>query len=81
MRRLIESLTPGDHIYWRWVGSVFALYVVLMVTAAGIFVRHESSKKLAQEAAITVAIDAKLRSIVQTSVPAPIVPRRIADNY
>ena len=81
MRRLIESLTPGDHIYWRWVGSVFALYVVLMVTVAGVFVSHESSKKLAQEAAMTVAIDAKLRSIVQTSLAAPIPPHRIADNY
>ncbi len=81
MRRLIESLTPGDHIYWRWVGGMFALYVVLMVTAAGVFVRHESSRKLAQEAAMTVAIDAKLRSIVQTSMQAPIPPHRVADNY
>jgi len=80
MRRLIESLTPGDHIYWRWVGGMFALYVVLMVTAAGVFVSHESSRKLAQEAARTVAIDARLRSIVQTSMPAPIPPRRFADN-
>lgn len=51
MRRLIESLTPGDHIYWRWVGGMFALYVVLMIAAAGVFVHHESSRKLAQEAA------------------------------
>ena len=81
MRRLIESLTPGDHIYWRWVGGMFALYVVLMITAAGVFVSHESSKKIAQEAAMTVAVDAKLRSIVPTSIPAPIVPHRVADNY
>jgi hypothetical protein len=81
MRRLIESLTPGDHIYWRWVGGMFALYVVLMVTAAGVFVSHEASRKLAQEAAMTVAIDAKLRSVVQTSIQAPKVPHRIADNY
>ncbi|QDW36432.1 hypothetical protein FFI89_004285 [Bradyrhizobium sp. KBS0727] len=81
MRRLIESLTPGDHIYWRWVGGMFALYVVLMIAAAGVFVHHESSRKLAQEAAMTVAIDAKLRSIVQTSIQAPIAPHRVADNY
>ncbi len=81
MRRIIESLTPGDHIYWRWVGGMFALYVVLMVTAAGVFVSHESSRKLAQEAAMTVAIDAKLRSIVQTSISAPIPRHRVADNY
>ena len=77
MRRLIESLTPDDHIYWRWVGGMFALYVVLMVTAAGVFVSHESSKKMAQEAAMTVAADAKLRSIAPTSIS----PHRVADNY
>ena len=77
MRRLIEILTPGDHIYWRWVGGMFALYVVLMITAAGVFVSHESSKKLAQEAAQTVAANAKLRSIA----PTPVAPRRVADNY
>jgi hypothetical protein len=81
MRRIIESLTPGDHFYWRWVGGMFALYVVLMVTAAGVFISHESSRKLAQEAAMTVAIDAKLRSIVPISIKAPIPPHRVADNY
>jgi hypothetical protein len=81
MRRIIESLTPGDHIYWRWVGGMFALYVVLMITAAGVFVSHESSRKLAQEAAMTVAIDAKLRSVVPTSIQASIPPHRVADNY
>jgi hypothetical protein len=46
---------------------------VLMITAAGVFVSHESSRKLAQEAAMTVAIDAKLRGVVP--------PHRVADNY
>lgn len=81
MRRIIESLTPDDHIYWRWVGGMFALYVVLMVSAAGVFVSHESSKKLAQEAAQTVAIDARVRSIAQTSIHAPVSSHRFADNY
>ncbi len=50
MRRIIESLAPDDRqIYWRWVGGMFALYVVLMITAAGVFVSHESSRKLAHE--------------------------------
>jgi hypothetical protein len=44
---------------------MFALYVVLMVTAAGVFVSHESSRKLAQEPATTVATDVKTRSIAQ----------------
>jgi hypothetical protein len=60
MRRLLESLVPEHRqVYWRWVGSMFALYVVLMVTVAGVFVSHESSRKLAQEPAATVAIGGK----------------------
>ena len=81
MRRIIESLTPDDHIYWRWVGGMFGLYVVLMVTAAAVFVSHESSKKVAREAAQTVAIDARIRSIVQTSIRAPVSSHRVTDNY
>src|SRR6266446_1053714 len=35
MRRLLESLTPdARRIYWQWVGGMFALYVVLLLTAA-----------------------------------------------
>jgi hypothetical protein len=66
MRSLIQSLTPDDRpISWRRVGGMFALYVMLMVTAAGVFVGHESSRKLAHEPATTVATDAKTRSIAQ----------------
>jgi hypothetical protein len=61
MRRLLESLVPGDHIYWRWVGGMF--------------------RKLAREAATTVAIEAKLRGVVQTAMQAPIPPHRVAENY
>ena len=64
MRRLLESLVPEHRqLYWRWVGSMFALYVLLMATAANVFVSHESSRKLAHEPATTVAIDGKLDSI------------------
>ena len=64
MRRLLESLTPdARQIYWKWVGGMFALYVVLMLTAAGVFVGHESSRKLAQQPVTTVAIDGKQRLI------------------
>jgi hypothetical protein len=66
MRSLIQSLTPDDsQISWRRVGGMFALYVALMVTAAGVFVSHESSRKLAQEPAATVASDLKARPIAQ----------------
>ena len=60
MRRLIESLMPDERpIYWTWVGGVFALYVMLMITAAGVFINHESTRKLVHENAATVANDAK----------------------
>jgi hypothetical protein len=66
MRSLIQSLTPDDsQISWRRVGGMFALYVVLMVSAVGVFVSRESSPKLAHETATTVATDAKTRSIAQ----------------
>ena len=60
MRRLIQSLMPDDRQnYWRWIGGVFALYVTLMIAAAGVFTSHESSRKLVQENAATVASDGK----------------------
>jgi hypothetical protein len=71
MRQLLESLTPdARQLYWKWVGGMFALYVVLMLTAAGVFIGHESSRKLAQQPVTTVAIDGKQRSI--SEVPAPL---------
>ena len=58
MRRLLESLVPDSRpFYWKWVGGVFALYVVLLATAAGVFVGHESPRKLGQQPAATVAVD------------------------
>ena len=70
MRRLLESLVPDARpIYWKWVGGMFALYVVLLLAAAGVFVGHESPRKLAQEPATTVAIDAKQDSILEFATP------------
>jgi hypothetical protein len=70
MRRLLESLVPDARpIYWKWVGGMFALYVVLLLTAAGVFVGHESPRKLAQEPVTTVAIDGKQRSLSEISTP------------
>jgi divalent metal cation (Fe/Co/Zn/Cd) transporter len=67
MRRLLESLVPEHRqVYWRWVGSMFALYVVLMITAAGVFVSHESTRKLVQQPVTTVATDGQ-RSITPVS--------------
>ena len=77
MRSLIQSLTPDERqISWRRVGGMLTLYVVLMVSAAGVFVSHESSRKLAQQPVTTVASDVKTRSIAQVSVPA----RQVAAN-
>ena len=70
MRGLIESLTPqARQIYWKWVGGMFALYVVLLLAAAGVFVNHESSRKLAQQPVTTMAIQGKQRSIGEIAVP------------
>jgi hypothetical protein len=67
MRQLLESLVPDARpFYWKWVGSVFAIYVVLLLTAAGVFVGHESSRKLVQEQAATVAIDGEQHSVSET---------------
>jgi hypothetical protein len=77
MRRLIESLTPqARQLYWKWVGGIFALYVVLLLTAASVFVSHESPRKLAQEPVTTVAVRGNVavqgkttRSIAEVAVP------------
>ena len=70
MRRLLESLMPDDRqIHWRRVGGMFVLYVVLMVTAAGVFVGHESPRKVAHEPVTTVTTDGKYRSITDVSTP------------
>jgi hypothetical protein len=70
MRRLIESLTPqARQLYWKWVGGVFVLYVVLLLSAAGLFVGHESPRKLAREPVMTMAVDGKTRSITEVAVP------------
>ena len=59
MRSLIESLTPDSRrIYWRWVGGIFGLYVVLMFSAASVLISHESSRNVRHEGAATVATKA-----------------------
>lgn len=56
MRRLIESLTPGDRtISWTWIGGMFAFYVVVMTAAVTVVVGHEPRANLAQETGATVA--------------------------
>ncbi|WP_283807815.1 hypothetical protein [Bradyrhizobium mercantei] len=37
MHGIIESLSPEHgRIDWKWVGSVFVVYVVLMIGGAGV---------------------------------------------
>ena len=51
MRHIIESLRPEDHrINWKWVATVFAVYVVAVVAAAGMLANHQPTR-LAGEAA------------------------------
>jgi hypothetical protein len=55
MRRLLESLMPGERpIAWKWIGSIFAFYVLVMATAVVIFASHHSRTNLAHEAGTTV---------------------------
>jgi hypothetical protein len=75
MRRIVESRAPVDRqLYWRWVGGMFGLYVVVMITAAGVFIRHESSRNVAHEVVATVAIDRNLASH-QAAMPVRQMPR------
>ena len=72
MRSLIESLTPDSRrIYWRWVGGIFGLYVVLMVGAASMFISHESSRTVRHERAVTVAVKGDRAPSDQASMPQP----------
>jgi len=76
MRSLIESLTPDSRrIYWRWVGGIFGLYVVLMVGAASMFISHESSRTVRHETAVTVAIKGDLAPSHETAMPQPQLAR------
>jgi hypothetical protein len=71
MRRLIESLAPGERpISWKWIGSMFAFYVVVMAAAAGLFASHQSRTNLAHEAGTTVATD-KVQAPAQSRSLAP----------
>lgn len=56
MRRLIESLTPGERpISWTWIGGMFAFYVAVMAAAATVYVTHPTPANLAQKTGATVA--------------------------
>lgn len=57
MRRLIESLTPGEGpISWTWIGAMFAFYIVVMATAVTLYVGHQTRANLAQKPGATMAI-------------------------
>lgn len=60
MRRLIESLTPGDRpISWTWIGGMLAFYVVVMTTAVTVLAGHQTKANLAHETGATVAAGSK----------------------
>lgn len=60
MRRLIESLAPGDRpISWTWIGGMFAFYVAVMAAAATVYVNHETRANLVHETGATVAAGSK----------------------
>ena len=53
---LVDSLRVFTGVPLGWVGGIFGLYVVLMVSAAGVFISHESSGNVRHEPAATVAM-------------------------
>ena len=60
MRRLIESLTPGDRpISWTWIGGMLAFYLVVMTAAVTVFAGHQPKANLAHDAGATVASGSK----------------------
>jgi|GEM_PF-2199472 len=41
MHGIIKSLSPENgQIGWKWVGSVFVFYVVVMIGAVGVMITH-----------------------------------------
>ena len=84
MRRLIESLTPGEPaISWTWIGGMFAFYVAVMALAVTVYVNHQPGANLAQKTGATVATGSAapaageprmLRSLQH------VVPSHLADN-
>ncbi|MBI5318529.1 hypothetical protein [Bradyrhizobium sp.] len=59
MRRLIESLTPGERpISWTWIGGMFAFYVVVTAAAVTLLVGHPTRANLVQKTGATVATGA-----------------------
>jgi hypothetical protein len=76
MRRLMESLAPDSRqSYWRWAAGVFGVYVVLLVSAAGVYISHESARNLRHETAATVAIKGNRAPSRQASMPALMQPQ------
>ena len=56
MRRLIESLTPGESpISWTWIGGMFVFYVAVMALAGTLYVNHQTRTNLARKTGVTVA--------------------------
>lgn len=57
MRRLIESLTPGERpLSWTWIGGMFAFYVAVMAVVTTVYVSHHARANLAQKTGTTVAV-------------------------
>ncbi len=79
MRGLIENLSPENrHISWKWIGGVFAFYVVMMAAATGMFVVHQSAKDLTRERVAATAAAGKPRTA--TAAPAPLISAWFAIN-
>jgi hypothetical protein len=76
MRRIIQSLTPdAGNLYWKWVGAVFAFYVVALTAAGTMWMAHRSASDTSREPALAGAAGhGKQRS-------APVQLKQLASGY
>jgi hypothetical protein len=73
MRRLTANLNPADRrFYWKFVGSLFGFYAVLMVVTVGVLVGNHLSKNRALESAMAQAASPNQR----VSIAAPVSLQR-----
>lgn len=66
MRRLIESLTPGERpISWTWIGTMLTFYAVVMAVGVNLYVDHQARANLAAKTDATVTAGPTLSSVGQ----------------
>ena len=69
MRRLIESLTPGERsISWTWIGTILAFYAIVMAVAVNLYVGHQTRANFVHKTGAAVTAGPTLSSVGQPSM-------------